>query len=96
VRVREILGERGRIAAALLDLAARRSVQCEVFPSDANFLLVRFGDGAEALCEALAKGEPAVLVRFRGKMRSCAGCVRISIGTRTENNALLRALELVL
>ncbi|GAB2557605.1 histidinol-phosphate transaminase [Spirosoma areae] len=61
-----------------------------VHPSDANFLLVQFTD-AKAVFEYLI--EEQVIVRDRSKVKLCAGCLRISVGTRPENERLLAVLR---
>ena len=62
----------------------------EVFPSDANFLLVRVDD-ARGLYNFLLKEE--IIIRDRSKIESLEGCVRISIGTSKENEILKGALS---
>ena len=62
----------------------------EVFPSDANFLLVRVDD-ARGLYDFLLKEE--IIIRDRSKIESLEGCVRISIGTSKENEILKGALS---
>ncbi|AYA36369.1 histidinol-phosphate transaminase [Hymenobacter oligotrophus] len=63
----------------------------EVFPSDANFLLVRFRPDATAVYEyLLGKG---IVVRNRTTQPGCAGCLRLTVGTPAENEQLLEALQ---
>ncbi len=62
----------------------------EVFPSDANFLLVRMND-AEAIYRYLV--EQKIVVRDRSEVELCEGCLRITVGTPEENRRLLGALE---
>jgi histidinol-phosphate aminotransferase len=60
-----------------------------VFPSEANFLLVRFSDG-DAIFEFLkAHG---VIVRNRGGEPGCERCLRVTIGTPQENEHLIKLL----
>lgn len=82
----ETVRERDRLAIAL----ARRS-DLEVFPSQANFILVRAGAGrATELWHQLI--ERGVLVRNFDRPGPLAGCLRITIGTAAENDLLLSAL----
>ena len=61
-----------------------------VFPSDANFLLVRFNTDATAVYDQLrARG---IVVRNRTTQPGCAGCLRLTVGTAAENAQLLQAL----
>ncbi len=69
-------------------LAALPQVQ-QIYPSDANFLLVRF-QNAQATFEQLIQQQ--VIVRDRSRVQRCAGCLRITVGTRTENERLLAVL----
>ena len=62
----------------------------QVFPSDANFLLVQV-DKADALYRYLM--ESSIIVRNRSKVILCENCLRITVGTPEENKALLEALE---
>ncbi|MDY0297730.1 MAG: histidinol dehydrogenase [Acidobacteriota bacterium] len=85
--LRELVSEREFLSAAL------RQLECvdEVFPSQANFLLVRFPDGADALRFLESRG---VRVRDRSDLFGCANCLRISVGTAHENRLLIKSLKL--
>lgn len=61
-----------------------------VYPSDANFILIRVDD-ADAIYQFLASNE--IVVRNRSKEPGCKNCLRISIGTPEENKNLLSALK---
>ena len=68
----------------------RMPVVGQVFPSDANFLLVEF----RAARRALEAGRSAALVvREFSAAPGLEGCLRISIGTPEQNERLLAALE---
>jgi histidinol-phosphate aminotransferase len=78
--------ERSRVAAAL---SAMRGVT--VFPSAANFLLFRVGE-ADRVFNALK--ERGILIKNVARMHPLlAGCLRTTIGTPAENDALLQALQ---
>jgi histidinol-phosphate aminotransferase len=81
-RAADVVAERTRLAAAL---AARG---LEVFPSEANLLLVRTSE-ASALWQRLAAAGVSVRRFDAGRL---AGCLRITVGTPAENAALLAAL----
>jgi histidinol-phosphate aminotransferase len=83
--VRLILTERIRLSETLKGL---KCVQ-KVFPSQANFLLVKFDDPKGAY-RYLADND--VIVRDRSGQSLCAGCLRITIGTPAENNKLIATL----
>lgn len=84
-QVAKIVAERTRLAAAL---AAVPGV--EVTPSDANFLLVRVPDANAMATRLRAAG---ILVKnLHGGHPLTANCLRITVGTPAENDALLRAM----
>ncbi|TGD80343.1 histidinol-phosphate transaminase [Hymenobacter wooponensis] len=67
------------------------SIVEEVFPSDANFLLTRFRPDATAVYDYLvSKG---IIVRNRTTQPGCVGTLRLTVGSPTENEELLQALQ---
>ncbi len=67
-------------------------IVAEVYPTDANFVLVRFGSdiiASELYVRLLGQG---VVVRDRSSQSGCANCLRITIGTEAENQKLIVAL----
>jgi len=62
----------------------------KIFPSDANFILVKVKDANE-LYNHLSGHE--VIVRNRSKDVHCANCLRITIGTGEENSILINLLQ---
>jgi histidinol-phosphate aminotransferase len=62
----------------------------KVYPSDANFVLVKV-DNADVLYQFLASNE--IVVRNRSREPGCENCLRISIGTPEENKNLLSVLK---
>lgn len=65
----------------------------KVYPSDANFLLLKVHD-AEGIYKYLV--EEGIIVRNRSKVHLCEGCLRITIGSSEENETLLNALNKLL
>jgi len=61
-----------------------------VFPSDANFILVRTGRPRELYAYLLEK---SIVVRDRSHMPLCEGCLRISVGTEKENAILVEEIK---
>lgn len=61
-----------------------------VYPSDANFLLVKTTDARALYDQLLHEG---IVVRDRSKIELCGGCLRITIGTEEENAELMKALR---
>jgi histidinol-phosphate aminotransferase len=85
-RVDAVVAERERLSAALTRLPG-----LEVFPSGANFVLVRVAGDGHALWERLV--ERGVLVRDFARWPGLEQCLRITVGTPDEDNELLAALE---
>jgi len=61
-----------------------------IFPSDANFLLVRFTDANKIYEQLSQKG---VIVRNRSKELHCENCLRITVGRPKQNKTLIRVLK---
>ena len=84
--VNTIVNERRRLA----DVLPRYPFIRRVFPSDANFILVRVDDANGLYDYLLGKG---IIVRNRNRVPGCAGCLRLTVGLPSENEALLDALD---
>lgn len=61
-----------------------------VYPSDANFILVKMKDARDIYTYLSEKG---IIVRDRSKVILCDDCLRITIGTPDENKQLIEALK---
>lgn len=81
-----VLAEREKLVQKLKKLETVKKIH----PSDANFLLVQVDD-PDALYEHLVQG--GVIVRNRSRLTHCEGCLRISVGTREENQQLIRLMK---
>jgi histidinol-phosphate aminotransferase len=84
--IRDTVKERGNLSNALEEL----SFVDRVYPSDANFILVKTEDAAGIYSYLTGKG---IVVRDRSKVELCEGCLRITIGTPEENKELLSVLK---
>ncbi|MGZ3754211.1 MAG: histidinol-phosphate transaminase [Mucilaginibacter sp.] len=62
----------------------------DIYPSDANFILVKTSDPRSIYNFLVEKG---IIVRDRSKIDLCAGCLRITIGTPDENKILIETLQ---
>ena len=82
----QIRREREHVLPALAELP----IVLKVFPTDANFVLVRVTDANRIYRYLIEKG---IVVRNRTRVQLCKDCLRITIGTRQENNELLGALR---
>ncbi|MBP3711446.1 MAG: histidinol-phosphate transaminase [Bacteroidaceae bacterium] len=82
----QIRREREHVLPALAELP----IVLKVFPTDANFVLVKVTE-ADRIYRYLV--EQGIVVRNRNRVQLCENCLRITIGTRQENNELLGALR---
>ena len=81
-----LLQERGRTMEAFGELPI-----CEkIYPTDANFFLAKVKDAQKTYDYLVDKG---IIVRNRTRVSLCNNCLRVTIGTREENNELLGALR---
>ncbi len=88
-RVSTLVEERGRVSAALSDLGA------EVFPSGANFVLMRTPDhNATHVWQRLV--DAGVLIRDCSGWSHLDGCLRVTIGLPSENDRFLAAMATAL
>ena len=81
-----LLEERARLMQAFTQLPCCK----KVFPTDANFFLTRVSN-AKAIYDYLV--DQGIIVRNRSNITRCEDCLRITVGTRPENDALLEALR---
>lgn len=84
--IRSLVSMREQLAGELATLP----VVGKVYPSDANFLLVKV-ENAHAIYEWLLRD--GIVVRDRSKVQLCEGCLRITVGTEKENATLVEALR---
>lgn len=85
-KIEKIKEERERLRSGLEKLDA---VQ-KIYPSDSNFLLVKIDKALKAYKDLADKG---IIVRYRGNEPLCEDCLRITVGTRDENEKLLTMLK---
>ena len=85
-QVAQIREERRRLAAALAGCGCIE----RVYPSQANFLLVKTADPDRLYGELIAAG---VIVRNRTRIAGCEGCLRITVGTPAENGRMLETVK---
>jgi len=85
-QVNEILTEREKLK---LDLVNLPSV-LNIYPSDANFLLVKVNDARKMYLRLQQQG---IIVRDRSNVILCDDCLRITIGTVDENKKLIEAIK---
>jgi len=86
--VNTLLEERARVMEEFVKLPC-----CvRVFPTDANFFLAKVYEATQLYNYLVSEG---IIVRNRTNVALCNDCLRITIGTKEENDALLDALRKV-
>ena len=85
-RIVLIKKERG----TLMDAVRELPITIKLYPTDANFFLVKVTDANSIYKYLVNKG---VIVRNRNMVELCDNCLRITIGTKEENSRLLAALR---
>ena len=84
--VKILLEERSR----MIDAFKLLPICEEVYPTDANFFLAKMNDAPKIYNYLVDKG---IIVRNRHRVQLCMNCLRITIGTKTENGELIAALR---
>lgn len=75
---------------ALGEVLLQLPVVEKIYPSDANFLLVKVLDAKELYNYLLTRG---IVVRDRSNVLLCENCLRITVGTEDENTKLVEAID---
>lgn len=84
--VKDTLKERSALIEKLSELKMVR----HIYPTDANFVLVKVDDANGTYKKLVEKG---IIVRNRNSVSLCAGCLRITIGTEKENDTLIHEMK---
>jgi histidinol-phosphate aminotransferase len=69
---------------------SRLSIVEKIYPTDANFFLVKVRDANRTYQYLVRKG---IIVRNRNNISLCSDCLRVTVGTRKENQSLIMVLE---
>ena len=84
--IKETLAQRDKLVLELKDF----EFVLDIYPSDANFILVKTTDANGIYNFLVDKG---IIVRNRSNIQLCEGCLRITIGTPGENEILVKRLK---
>ena len=87
-QVSEIIRER----SVLIDELKKLSFVSTVFPTDANFILVRVDNAAKRYQQLL---DADIVVRNRSSLPLCENTLRFTVGTREENEQLIKVLNAI-
>jgi len=88
-QVNEMIRELVKMRKALIEVFQNIPTVEKVYPSDANFILVKIKDARKIYEFLLTKG---IVVRDRSKVKLCDNCLRITIGAEEENTLLVDAM----
>ena len=84
--VKILLEERSR----MIDAFKLLPICKKVYPTEANFFLAQMTDATKIYNYLVDKG---IIVRNRHRIQLCQNCLRVTIGTKTENGELIAALR---
>jgi histidinol-phosphate aminotransferase len=84
--IKETLIQRDKLVLTLKEM----DFVLDIYPSDANFVLVKTTNATGIYNYLVDKG---IIVRNRTNVELCEGCIRITIGTPEENNTLIETLQ---
>ena len=84
--IKQIVSERERLRKEILQLFFVE----KVYDSEANFILVKV-ETPELLYYYLTQNK--IVIRDRSKVMLCEGCLRITVGTKEENDLLIETLK---
>lgn len=84
--IKTLKEERERLEVAFAALPCT----VKMFPSNANFFLARVTDAGKIYNYLVDQG---IIVRNRNSVSLCGNCLRVTVGTKLENNKLIEALK---
>jgi len=85
-QLKKILLERKKLKTALLNFSFIK----KIYPTDANFFLIKVDDADKRYQQFIEKG---IVVRNRSNQPLCENCLRITVGTKEENLNLIEILK---
>ncbi len=87
-QIQDILRERQQ----LVDGLSAINFVLKIYPTDANFVLVKVDDATKRYNQLIEKG---IVIRNRTTQRGCENCLRLTVGTANENKKLINTLKLL-
>lgn len=85
-QVKAILKERDVLVRKLSEI----TFVSKIYPTDANFVLAKVDDATKRYNQLIEKG---IVIRNRTNQPGCENCLRFTIGTKKENEVLIKALK---
>ncbi|MBG6061715.1 histidinol-phosphate aminotransferase [Flavobacterium sp. CG_9.1] len=84
--ITSIIAQREELLKVLLDV----NYVEKIYPTEANFILVKVDDANKRYAELIAKG---IVIRNRTTQPLCENTLRLTVGTEIENKKLIEALK---
>ena len=84
--IEKILSERNQLAIALKNISFIE----KIYESDANFILIKVDDAHKRYNDLIAKG---IVIRNRTSQPLCENTLRLTVGTKEENEKLIKVLK---
>lgn len=84
--IASIIGQREKLLEVLVEVKFVK----KIYPTEANFILIKVDDANKRYDELIAKG---IVIRNRTTQPLCNNCLRLTIGTESENTKLIEALK---
>jgi len=84
--IHSIIAQREELLKVLLNIKFIK----KIYPTEANFILIKVDDANKRYAELIAKG---IVIRNRSTQPLCENCLRLTIGTEIENTKLIEALQ---
>ena len=86
--IESIIAQREQLLKVLLNVKFVK----KIYPSEANFVLIKVDDANQRYDELIAQG---IVIRNRTTQPLCENCLRLTIGTESENKKLIEALQAI-
>ena len=86
--IKSIIAQREQLLKVLLDVKFVK----KIYPTEANFILIKVDDANKRYDELIAQG---IVIRNRTTQPLCENCLRLTIGTEPENKKLIEALQAI-
>jgi histidinol-phosphate aminotransferase len=84
--ITSIIAQREQLLKVLVDI----NFVEKIYPTEANFILIKVDDANKRYAELIAKG---IVIRNRTTQPLCENTLRLTIGTEKENNKLIEILK---
>lgn len=88
--IQEQIGKIVKERQTLINQLSELSFMIKIYPSDANFILMKVDDANKRYNQLVEKG---IIIRNRTNQALCDNCLRLTVGTKDENQKLISVLK---